>query len=1160
MPASGKITYWESITAAASADSARQKQQCVQGSVSGLMSVEFVTKITEAEPRGFVLTMSTGRFAHLVVSDAQGKPSISIQFMRDNGAQSGGVFGSLRSVFSSAGWRKDIAAVRAGASWQRGQRFVVVATTKGAFQTWDLSWNGTHTLVNDIDAKNDILKALLEGAEVFQDQDEHLFEVLDVTVLPGGSSGKEVAKLNKSGDCKLMALTVFKEADSSKYALIGLTLTSGSVTIDVVHPITCYTTSLPTETQCKPQVLVPEPAQTAFIIFEKSVVLISLVEIPFNPSSQLLEEAHTLPDPFQDAIDFHKTKPYRAVGCAAEAGDRSHGPSSCVITIYGFGMIRVSALSMKEGQSALDRATVTAKTKIEQAVFFGSLQQDLLDFTPRLELRFSGEEVEAAALDVSHSIMNSTSAYIPAITPSMDQQLQRRATALADLNKHLRKHYAPLSRLTKWRLLWSAEKMASAKAIWKCYNAALGDQNKGSDGRTLLPELIECISENFKTENQPDHHETDGVRHWFINDVWRLEHVVPWAQNIVEMLFTESVEDSKKMDFASQARFASEANDVQLAALETAFKFREANAAIYGLERDALFDGVLKPGFYDGLPQIWTSTRSIVERVKTLTDVSRELTRLGENAEGDEGEPTPDLIMKLAADNPRQAQICCQTWIERFRWLKSRPDPESKAAGEKLMRAHFAVRKVLFASLCDVGQAEMGIKLAEKYRDMDALADIIEQEIDSAEDDRTAQIFEQRIYQNFVKFGILWADAFFIKQLDGARAVQILSNNGKFKQHLTHFLHNHPRYAKLAWINDVTSERNYAAAADNLKRVEEQETSLWNRKVAFSMGKLNIIAALGKGQANEQSVQAAVREIDEKAAVVTIQEEVFKHIKPTMQDALDAEAEADLAMLKYGSHNVEGKPILRDALEHGLRMLLAMETLPADYLITILTLVDNEGPSPSDEAFMDSRFFSALKVLRSDDVATTDSGHKALQEAFIWRRCMIQDNWENINRTELKDETQVGVETGATSLFKTLREGYRTGFWDKHSPLPPSALLEAGTTIDSLRTSLYFASMSDNALELLAQDLEKEAEVLELHIEKGRLEDWWKGVVSAARDAAREEADQKGEEAMKKREVEMKFLARMVKMDKEAYGTKDGENEEADVDDQGDAIMEMGRA
>ena len=1155
MPTSGKVTYWESLSSVASVDSTRQKQQSVQGTVSGMMSGEVITKITEAEPRGFVLTFSTGRLAHLIVSDPQGKPSINVQYLRDNSGQSGGMFGSLRSVFSNAGWRKDVAAVRAGDSYQRGQRYIVVATTKGTFQVWDLNWNGAHTLVVDVDAKEDLLKALIEGADVFHDHGEHLFEVLDFVILPIRDTGKGIAKLNKTGCCKLMALTVLKGVESSKFALLGLTLANGNVTIDVVHPVSCYKTSMDPDSQFIPQVLVPEPAQTAFVIFEKSIVLVSLVEIEETPSSQLQMEARTLPDPFQDTIDFRKTKPYRVVGCASEAYDRSHAQSACVLMIYGFGLIRIAALPMTEGQSALERATVTAKTKIEQAVFFGNLQQDLLDFTPRPEMYFAPEDVEAAALSIARSIMDSSSAYINSLNPSMDQQLQRRSTALADLNKHLRQHYRPLSRLTRWQLLWNAEKMASAKAIWRCYNTAIAQKDSGLGEKVVLAELIEAMHEDLKTENQPEHSETDGVRHWFIHDVWRLEYILPWAQNMVELLFRESVEDHKELNQATQCKYVSEANDIQLAGLETAFQFREANAAAYGLEDETMVDGVLLQG-YEGLPEIWTSIAIIVSRVKTQTDISRELTRLNEDAEGIEGEPSSNLVLKLASENPRQVQICCQTYIERFRWLKSRSDADSKNGGEKLMRDHFAVRKILFASLSDVGQPEKGIQLAEKYHDMEALVTIIDQEMESADSDETIQLLEERIHSYFVKFGTTWANAFFVKRLNGDTAVEVLNNNANFRRHLTNFLRRQPTYAKLGWINEVSSEQNYATAADTLNLAQKQETNLWSKKIGLSMGKLTLLAANAKGQVGEKKSKAASRTIDENVAMIAVQEKLYKYIKPTISDAIDAEAEADLAMQRYGAKFVRGKPILRNALEAHLRKMLAMEALPADALVDILTLIDDEGRQSDDEDFMGTRFFSALKILSLSPIGTDDPGREELLEKFIWRRCMIQDNWEAINCTELKDDTQVEVETGATALFKTLREGYKTGFWDKSPPIPPASLLEAGTSMPSLRISSHFTNTPDNVLTALMRDLVKEDDLLEKYLEKGRLEEWSKGVVDAARASAREEADREGEERLRRRNAEKDLKRRLGKKDREAFG-RGGGDENMEIDGEVDVIMDM---
>ena len=1138
MPTSGKVTYWESLSSAANVDPYRQKQQSVQGAVSGMLSGEVVTKITEAEPRGFVLSLSTGRLAHLMVSDIQGRSSININFMRDSGAQSGGVFGSLRSVFSSAGWRKDIAAVRAGSSLQRGQRFVMVATTKGTFQTWDLNWNGTHNLVNEVEAKNDILQALVEGAELPPNFDEHQFEVLDFTVLPGGEPSREDAALNKIADWKLMVLTSFRETDFTRYALMRLTLTSSSFSVDVVHPITCFRTSLPLASQFRPQVIVPQPAQTAFVIFETSVVLISLVEVAETPSSQLQIEAHTLPEPFQDVLDFRRNKHYRVVGCAPEAYDHGHTASSCVLMVYGFGLVRVSTLPVKDGQSALDRAAVTVKTKIEQAVFFGSLQQDLLDFTPRPEIVFNQEEVEAAALSIAQSIMDSSSAYIAAIAPSMEQTLQRRATALAELNKVLRQHYPPLSRLARWKLLWNAEKMSSAQAIWRCYTAALTDPSKGSDNRTLLAQLVEYMNENLKTENQPDQHETDGVRHWFIHDVWRLENIIPWAQEIVEQLFQESVADNTKIDQATQARFVSEANDIQLAGLETAFRFRELNAAAYGLGTERMVDGVLK-GAYEELPQIWTSTPFIVVKVKNLTDISREIAKLNEDTDGSEGLPSPELVIKLAADNPRQVEICCQTYIERYRWLKARPDAEHRAAGDELMLAHFEVRKSLFASLSDIGQPEKGIKLAEKYHDMDALVMIIEQEIDAEESDEVRKQYEERIPEYFIKFGTSFAAAFFKRHLNGGKSVDVLENNSAYKKYLTHFLRNYPDYAKVAWINEVAAERNYRQAAMLLERAATQEKNLWSHKTKLSMAKLSMLAASAKRQVEDKAMKSATKAIDRRLPITIVQQNLHHCIKSTVRDALDADAEADLAMQRYGSVFVKGKPYLRETLNQNLRRMLVMEILAEEDLIDVLTLIDGQtslfNTSSEDEIILDSRFFSAFKVLRQSTPDDNDSGREELLEKIVWRRCLIQDDWKFINRTEAKDDQQVEVEIANTSLFKTLKEGYRNNFWDKHPPPPPSSLLEAGTTLSSLQSSFSYTSTPENTLTLLAHDLEKESDLLEEYLEEGRLEEWWKGVDNAAREAARSEADEEGDEKLRKREEKLEVIARMREADKQAW-------------------------
>lgn len=1028
--ASGHITYWESLSSAASVDSNRQKQQATQGAVAGMVSGETITKVTEAEAHGFLLTFSTGRVAHMTVCDPQGKPLISVQYLRSGTAHLGGVFGSLKSVFSSAGWRRDVAAIKAGGSWQRGQRYAVVATTKGVFQVWDLHWNGTHSLFYEIDATDDLSKASEEEGDHFQ--------VLDFAFLPGGGTGKELTKSIERGDCKLLVLTLISGAGSSNYTLIGLDLANGSLNIDVVHPVDCYKSTFPTESSFRPQILVPEPSHTAFVVFEKSIVLVSLVEIEDSPSSQLQMEAHTLPDPFQDTIDFRRIRNYRVVGCAAEPLERAQTHSSCMLMVFGFGLVRVTALPSKEGQSADNRATVTARTKIEQAVFYGRIEQNLLDFSGRPEIAYDQDLVEDAALQVSRSIMDSTSPYISAISPSMEQHLQRRAVALADLIKHLNQHYKPLDRLIRWRLLWDAEKMAAAGALWRCYNAASKTKRDG-DEKYLLVEIVEMLHESHKKETKPEHYETDEVRHWLIHDIWRLEGVVPWAHEAIRLLDEWHKEDydGRGLDTATSARLLSEANDIQLSALQTAFEFRGTNATLYGVQDETMADGVLAVD-YEDLPEIWTSIELSLDRVKTVVDLSWEL---AVKIDDEEDEPTIKFIEHLIASNPRLVDICCKIFIERSRWLKSRSDKKSQDDGKQLHQSHLVVRRKHLLHLSDIGCAQQGTTLADKYHDLDALVDILDRGIkevklvqsskepgehdsEKEEEREMLLLLKEKIHDYFVKFGTKWATAYFTRHISKGETTEVFDEADGYQHHLTGFLRS-PQYAKLSWINDIYSERNYKAAAGSLRVAQEQESNVWKKKIELSMGKLAILAAKSKGQSMNYNADMMVQKIDQGMNVLAVQERLYNYIRPALKRSLDTTAEGDLAMEKYGRRYVNGKPTLRGNLAQNFTKCTARKPLNPEELIDTLTLLDDV--EPDDEGSVENRFFTALKLLKSTSFDSGELARKNLQQRIIWRRCMIQDDWETINRTELKDDTQVEVETGATALFKTLREGYKSG-------------------------------------------------------------------------------------------------------------------------------------
>ncbi|KAL8853210.1 MAG: hypothetical protein Q9221_001944 [Calogaya cf. arnoldii] len=1176
MPVSGKISYWDSLSTAASVDRGRQKQQAIQGTVTGLATGEHISEITEAEPQGFLLTCTSGKIVHLTIADLQGK-SIGTQILRNSGTEVGGIFGSLRNVFGGGGWLRDVVAVKAGNLLHKAQRECVVGTTKGLLQVWDMNWNGAHSLKCEVDAKSQLLRSIQDTGTFPRDSDDQFLKVLDLAFLPAVDTGQEVTSSTASSATRLLILTVMSGASTTRYNLHVVNIARGEIDVPVVHPITCYKSALATGTAPKAQLLVPDPGQIAYVVFETSVVLVSLEEIEESPDSQLQTEARRVPDPFQDVLDLHKDKGYAIVGCTADVMEKEQHGSACTIMIRGYGVIRVNVASVEEGLTSADRTALTAETKLEQAVFYGS-QQSLLDMSGRPEMQFATEDVRDAALRISRSITSSSSKHLSTAGPNMEQQLQKRATALADLIKHLRKNCHPLDHVTRWRLLWEAEKMAAARAIWRVYNDAVSHTQEGE--KILLYELVECISENNKTENRPEHHETDRVRHWLIKDVGRLEFVVPWAFKALDALHRYSIEDGQPMSSAYRARLISQAYDLHLMALETAYIFRQTHASLYGFNEEAMSGGLLHRDYqeYDGVPQPWTSSSIVCESVQTLAEYFQTFASdQGPNSSDEEGVgPPTELLVKIAEKNIRLIDTICKTHIERFQFLQASDQVRTRKLGRDLEKQFSDPRKALLKGLADMGQLLPAVELGEKYKDMDALAEVLESEVQASQEELSdlakagdnseelrAKIAtcEGFVDEFFDKYGAAWANAYFARFVASDQISSLLTHGRKQRRHLTAFLRGHPECTNFRWINEVSVEGNYAAAAEGLRSAQKQADTLWTKKIQVSISRLATMAAVSVQQKEADDVKPFFHATDGRLEVLSVQEQLHDYLKPTIRRALnDTPAKTEIVMEQYGKQFVKGKPALRGAMKLHVARIVEEKVLDAEDLADMITFMDEDGLDP-DSDFAIRRFMIALQVVRLHADSTGDIASKELLERIIWRRCIIQDDWASINRTELKDETKVEEETGATALFKTLREGFKSGFWDQNPPPNPSTLRGAGTTVSSLRTSSRYSDATDNALSVIAKDLEIEDTALETCIEKGRLEEWWKGIVDAAQASARDEADRNGEEESKRVEAEQDFRAKN-KNDRASTGVDGGQMKNAaagrsrsETDEEGDVIM-----
>ena len=1138
MPHSGKITFWEKLSDATDTDPSRQRQKCLQGGVHGLFSGETITDITEAEPRGFVLTLSSGRLVHLSINIIQGRQSIKADFMPISSNQNTSFFGSLRGVFGGTGW-KPLAGVKAGRSAQRGQRYIITGTTSGVFQVWDLGRNGIHTLVYETNTNSDLLRAFNEGAKLRSSRNNVAFELLDFSLVSTShrSRSREHTRSNSGTDYDLLLLVALKGLDGARYTLIDLTLSNESSSVHVVRPIKRYTSSLSEGSLYKPQLIVPQPEYAAFIAFEESLVVISLENAEETPSSQLQMEAYTLPEPFEDTVRFRKDKGYRVVASAADGKDNIKEKASCVLAVHGAGLIRIVVEPMREGHSFVSRAAVTARKKIEQAVFYSSVSQNVIDFTPREEDEFSREDIEKAALDVSRSITSSTSPYLRHIALSVKKQLAKRSAALANLIKHVQGYQVSLRLQNRWKLMWDAEKLAAAEALWHWYEDDVAGDTSGR--RELFAEMVEAIPETLKLENRPEYGQTDGVRHWFTHDVWRLEWVIPYGHEIVEILFRESVEDKREIDAIERARMVAAAVDIQLSTLETAYRFREANAALYGLRQDTLVDGVLQsPDDFKTVPEFWTSSSLgqspalVPTRVKELAELSREMAKLLANdvedyleQQGEEGQVEIDLddthaaMTELTGKCARQIEICCRVFVERYRWLQSQTDQSLKEQGNALSQAHQTLRRRQFVELLDLNMAEQAVDLAERYQDMDALLDIFEHETE--ESNSIGPSIPHRIEEYFLRYGVRWADVFFSRSLrDGKTAVDILNNNAAHGVHLRKFLRTHPNYSNMTWINEVSTERDYSNSAAFLDRAARQNTNLWAQKTMLSLSKLSLQAAKSKGQVTDEIAQPVLQRTDGKIDILRIQGSLYDSLEPLIHTAIDSDAAVDVVVDHHGLRTVEERPYLRSQLQGHLQEFLSGQALNNMKLANLLSLLHEDSLESKTSKLMSRRFFlglRSLKLLSKLEDVNINCPAVSLMANILWRRVLIASDWTKLNRTESRSDAQVSCDIADTALFQTFIEGYRTisgaedeDFWvTMLPPASPIDVLGIGVRLEDLRPLAEDLQIEEEDLASFAKDLAAENENLQLYIDKGRLGEWYKGVMEAAKTAAKEEVTPK---------------------------------------------------
>lgn len=1024
MPHNGKIVYWETVTSAASLGLQRGKQTGIQAQINNLSYGEHVTDLINCEPSGVLATFSTGRVAHITVRDPQGRPMVSATFLRDSSTNSraGSLLGGIKNVLGGSFWKKDLAAIRAGQSHQRGQRDVIIATSSGVIEIWDTHWNNGSILRKQYDLKNRLNHFF--RANDMETIEEPGLRMLDIALKPQKRNANGLPA-EATGDCQVLMAVALPDSKSSSISLLKVDL-SEEAHVRSIASVDLTSASADLD-NIKPKLLVPYPGETAFIMIGHSVILAPLTHMKDPVSgSELYSDTDQDTRIAHDSLTFRSGKGYEILGNCAETQSDEGSPPACLIMVLDFGLIRVSAFPRRERESKVEGAVVSAKQKIEQAIFYGTMLGNPLSLNRKSDLDFPANEIEKAALEICSELLNSTSKFVPTTAISMDQNLRSRSKALNDLASLLLVLNSTVDRQTWWELLWGAEKLAAQRALWKLEENAR--RNKPS-GPTLLSHVIGIMSDKFKTCNVSPTDETDPVRNWLLYDTSRMEHIVPWIFNAIKPQKGHSSRQGRMV-----AEQIYEASELSLAVLETAFRYRDEHANQYGIGDGYLEDGILITGYKD-LREFWTSKSISCVETSHLLDLELDSCRLWiQRANSTVEAPENQTIRRIARNCSRKLQVLGQMYNERVRWLNAQEDPKLIEESITTEQALVKQRKWQLFKLAGIGQLKDAIAMAEKFRDMGALVELIIELQDQTKGGNLYQILpgsasssesedlSRKISLYFEKFGEPWADAFFSRQISMGQP-GVLFAMTKFQPFVTKFLHKYPAYSRLGWINDVLGEHDFDVAARSLENLAiEYESDIWSHRAQLSFAKLAKLASWEESNcADNTAFHHDIRRLEDLAEIDAVQEVIHAYITPILQGAIDHKAEIDLAMSHFGKSTTEDKPSLREILRDALTRIINRQVVGVEQLVDFLTLMDPAGDTELEQhEFAGKEFYLALRAIRLSPYGQRDPLYNAALQKLVWRRCMLKDNWKVAGRAIQELDREFESFLYDSALFHTL--------------------------------------------------------------------------------------------------------------------------------------------
>ncbi|KAK9359497.1 Nup133 N terminal like-domain-containing protein [Lipomyces starkeyi] len=787
-PTTGQLAYWDAVGGAL-AEGLLHRKMGMETTIP-LYQSETLEYLQNIEPAGVILATSTGRFVLVALHDGAGRPGVACTGMRGAGT---GLWSNIVGFVKMGSTRRDVVAMKPAKLLGRGERMVVTANTRGAVTMWHCSRTGDYRLVFEMDLREQLVTSI---AGVYP-QAEKTFRVHDIEMLPDDDAMG-----------LLLSSFTYDEDDEEKiyYVLFTAYFDPEDFRIMSAHRITCYTM----HSTRPPKLLLPSPGYTAFIVLSNAVVLLDTV---LKPKS---DENLSTTFKWEDVIRFKPEIELMSAGTEdmSQINGQVTRHAGIIVVVRGAGVIRIERFEDESGGSVARSSVDVIKSKLEQAVYYGFIDENPLDFGKVKEVGYDINDIETAISIVSDEIFNGTSLYMQ-VDETMTC-LTLRCQALGRLAEHLSLIFPSLSAEIRYQVLFKLEKCEAAKNIYGLWFASAASVARSG----MLSEVISDMTQG-----------SGSVDSFFRDDVSKIGDLITAFSN--KSLVRARTASGHRNIMLQHVR---EANEFLLTVLSSS-----ANVI-----RSHYKEPVFKLSRAWGVTEPWTSTFDVLNSLSKQFEVTKtvctSLWEVSDTADEQIAINLRDLCDQLVG----LAESLCRAYEERISFCKATESRREQA--ENLKRAYAEQRPGWLKPLLAFGCGEQAFQLGERHRDFRTLAEMCREEkvqLDKFSDEasRVAQEnLAMRTKYYFDTYGYEFAQTLYQYYIDAGYTSELFVVFPAYREYLERFLSD-GKYDRVAWIHDIQTGDFISAGMKLANVAEKMEDTLSNKRLQLSIAKLCLVSA-----------------------------------------------------------------------------------------------------------------------------------------------------------------------------------------------------------------------------------------------------------------------------------------------------------------------------